>query len=272
MKKILFALDGNHFSPTAFEFIRRLNEKDPVVVTGVYIPAFVNDLVWALPSEEDAFSVPRLLEEDEEMIRGNIQGFKDACIANQIEFRVHGDVGYSILEGLEKETRFADLFVIGYEGFYKDSTGEYVQEKLRGIVETAECPVLLVPEKAAFPENVIIAYDGGASSVYAMKMFSYLFASFRDAETLIVYAELNGTDLPSEDYVKELAAPHFNNLVFSSIDLEPRRYFTTWLRERPASMLVTGAYGRSELSQLFRKSFVAGVLEDNSLPVFIAHA
>lgn len=271
MKKILFALDDNHFSQNAFEFVRQLNENEPVLVTGIYIPAFVNDLAWTTPTGDDALFVPRLLAEDETMIRGNIQDFKEACEKSHIECRVHGDVGYSIVEGVQKETRFADLFVIGFESYYKYSGEEYVHDELRQIVQTSECPVLLVPEQATFPDNVVVAYDGSASSVYAMKMFSYVLPSFTSMKTLVAHADIHATSLPDEDYVKELAARHFEDLTFSVLEFEPRKYFITWLEDRPNTMLVTGSYGRSELSQLFRKSFIAELLKNHHIPVFITH-
>ena len=38
MKKILIAFDGTHFSDGAFEFARRVNELQPILLTGVFLP------------------------------------------------------------------------------------------------------------------------------------------------------------------------------------------------------------------------------------------
>ena len=38
MKKILLAFDGSNFSEGAFEFVRRLNDIQPLLVTGVFVP------------------------------------------------------------------------------------------------------------------------------------------------------------------------------------------------------------------------------------------
>ena len=37
MKKVVIAFDGNHFSEGAFEFVRRLNELQPILLTGVFL-------------------------------------------------------------------------------------------------------------------------------------------------------------------------------------------------------------------------------------------
>ena len=39
MKKVLFVLDGNHFSEGAFKMVNYLNEFESVLVTGVFLQA-----------------------------------------------------------------------------------------------------------------------------------------------------------------------------------------------------------------------------------------
>jgi hypothetical protein len=36
-------------------------------------------------------------------------------------------------------------------------------------------------------------------------------------------------------------------------------------------MLIAGGFGRSELSNVFSKSFVADIIKDHSIVVFVAH-
>jgi hypothetical protein len=43
------------------------------------------------------------------------------------------------------------------------------------------------------------------------------------------------------------------------------------LAEQNNILLVAGAYGRSELSNLFKKSFLAEVIEQKKTSIFIAH-
>ena len=37
------------------------------------------------------------------------------------------------------------------------------------------------------------------------------------------------------------------------------------------AMLISGSFGRSAISQLLRRSFAEGVIEQRNMPVFIAH-
>lgn len=270
MKKVLFALNNRGYSKTAFDFIKRMNEQEPVLVTAIYIPAFIDYLSWISPGGEVLY-VPRILQEDELLLRSQMEAFKQACEHHNIELRVHDMIQYSADNDIARETRFADLLVIGFEGYYPASGMEYVHEELKYLIRKAECAVMLVPEKAVFPDNIIIAYDGSPSSVFAMKMYSYLFPSLKQMPTQVAFAGLNKEKLPDEEYVTELAARHYTNLSFTILDFEARKYFITWLEERPGALLVTGAYNRSDISQLFRKSFIDVALKDHNIPIFLAH-
>jgi hypothetical protein len=71
--------------------------------------------------------------------------------------------------------------------------------------------------------------------------------------------------------MEELVARHFSNLTLFRLDINPKKYFGTWMQEKKSAMLVCGSYGRSGLSQMFKRSFVTDVIADHRLPVFIAH-
>jgi nucleotide-binding universal stress UspA family protein len=135
-----------------------------------------------------------------------------------------------------------------------------------------ECAVLIVPERFDFPSRNVLAYDGSKESVYAIKQFAYLFPELTDAETLLVYANDDAEkDFPDKAQIEELAARHFPKLSMFKLDINPKRFFTLWASEEKSAMLVSGSYGHSGLSQLFKQSFVKDVITDHKVPVFIAH-
>ena len=120
--------------------------------------------------------------------------------------------------------------------------------------------------------NNILAYDGSASSVYAIKQFSTLFPAWRGNKTHIVYASVKGKEIPDRIYIEELAVRHFPNLIIDALQMDARKYFNTWLTDQPRSILVTGAYGRSSLSESLKNSFVAEIVMEHKIPVFVAHS
>ena len=159
----------------------------------------------------------------------------------------------------------AELF---YKGVVETSQFDY----LRDALHAAECPVLIVPEDYDFPDNNILAYDGSEDSVFAIKQFAYVFPELAKNKTLLVYTqEDEEKDFPSKGNIVELATQHYPDLTLYKMELDPKKYFDAWIRERKAALLVSGSFSRPAVSQLFKKSFVAKIIKEHKVPVFIAH-
>lgn len=275
MKKVLLAFDGSNFSDGAFEFVRRLNLVQPVLVAGVFLPQVDFANLWSYASAvgaEGAVFVPLVEEEDAQAITKNISHFESLCQANQIAYRVHKDFYDLALPELKKESRFADLVILSAETFYKRFLQSDQYDYLKDATHAAECPVLIVPENYEFPDNNILAYDGSAESVFAIRQFAYIFPELAANKTLLVYAEEDKDhDFPSKDYMIEYATQHFKDLTFYKLEVNPKKYFNAWIAEKKSSILVSGSFGRSTFSEIFKKSFVADIIREHKLPVFIAH-
>ena len=273
MKKILFAVDGTNFSEGTFEFIRRLNEQTPVMVTGIFVPQLDYSNLWsyATAAGNGAVFVPLLEEEENEEVLRNIQKFEGMCQANGIAYRVHKDFFNFALPVLKEESRFADVMLLSGELFYKQFLKSNQTEYLRTVVHEAECPVLIVPEDSRLPTSNILAYDGSDDAVFAIKQFAYIFPEFASLPTMLVYANAGEKDIPEKDEIIELTTQHYKDLTLYHLQAEPKKFFATWVESRPGSILVSGSFSRSTISQAFKKSFVGNVIEDHQLPVFIAH-
>ena len=130
----------------------------------------------------------------------------------------------------------------------------------------------LVPERFRAPESLVMTYDGKASSVYAIRQFAYLFPELSELECLLVGAdEEPDASLPQAQLIEELVSRHYPHLTIRHFAGEDREGFRQWLGARQDCLLVTGAYGRGEVSSLFRKSFVADLIREHRMPIFIAH-
>jgi Cft2 family RNA processing exonuclease len=80
-----------------------------------------------------------------------------------------------------------------------------------------------------------------------------------------------GTELPEKERIHELAARHYDPLSIEQLNHEDARELKNWLTQNHHSILVTGAFGRSEVSALFRKSYVTDIIRAHKVPVFVAH-
>ena len=273
MKKILLAFDGVQFSSGAFEFARQLNALHPVYLTGVFIPQLSYANLWHYTNGMAGPTyIPMLNKEEPADLEKNIKRFESLCQDNSIQYKVHKDYFDFALPELRKETRFADLLIISSETFYnnagKGSPNDYMKEALHH----SECPVIIVPENFQFPQVNILAYDGSESSVYAIKQFLYLFPELCKHETLLVYSsEKDNDSLPEKEQIEELTKQHFSDVSILKLEFDPKKHFGKWINENSNAILVSGSFGRSMFSEMFRKSFVSDVIAEHRLPVFIAH-
>jgi nucleotide-binding universal stress UspA family protein len=272
MKKIILAFEGTHFSEGAFEFARKLNELRPILLTGIFLPQTELANLWSYADAISPNFIPTLEGDEAELVQQNIGRFEELCQKNEIDYRIHKDYYDLALPELKKESRYADLLILGSEIFYENKGIQSSYDYLADILHDAACPVLLIPEKFDFPGSIILAYDGSDESVYAIKQFAYLFPELATNPTLLVYANEDADeDFPDKMQIKEFAARHYTDLTLFKLDINPEKYFNAWITDRASTLLITGSYGRSGLSQLFKRSFVKDIIEDHKVPVFIAH-
>jgi len=269
MNKILLAFDGINVSKGAFEFSRRLNELQPILLTGSFLPQTDFSASWSYATGEGPVQIPTVEPSVSERVAENMLQFETACKKEGIDYRIHRHFHQLAVEQLLKETRFADLMILGSEVFFGgDATF------LTDVLHDTECPVIIVPEAFSFPEQLILAYDGSKSSVFAIRQFTCLFPHLCELPATLVYASSmrdKEAALPEEDYIEELVARHFSQLEIRRLQLHSRNEFAGWLSGLSAPMLISGSFGRSLFSQEFKESFAEKVINYRLIPVFIAH-
>jgi len=271
MKKVLLALDADHFSKGALEFASRLNEIQPLLLVGTFLPKMDFSPSWNSALLTGSVFEPTLESYSDELVDENIAAFEKECVRMHIEYRVHKAAYDSLLEDLKRETRFADLLILGSEKFYENLGTETPNEYLKIALHSAECPVLLVPEHAYLPESIVLAYDGSAQAAYAIKSFCHLMPELSSKAILVYATAKENKEIPDMQLVEELVARHFTDLTIHKLEGNPKKYFDTWMADIEKPLLVCGSFARSPLSELFRKSFAAELIDEHNLPVFVAH-
>jgi nucleotide-binding universal stress UspA family protein len=267
MKKVLLAFDGTRFSMGAFEFARHLNDLEPILLTGVFLPQVDFSASWSYARGEGATFIPTVEPLVSEKIMENISAFESLCAQHGIDFTTHRHPYSLAIPELKKETRFADLMILGGAKFIESGDLSYLTE----ILHDAECPVLVVPERYSFPGQIILAYDGSASAAFSIKRFACLFPELCGLSTTLVYASNAARPIPDLDYIEELAARHFRNLDILKLRVDAQMEFNDWLKQRPDALLVSGSFARSAFSQIVKEGFSEDTINDHITPVFIAH-
>jgi hypothetical protein len=274
MKKIITVFDGTHYSGGAMNFILDLNHLSPVSVTGIFLNAVDSSALWANPMIPGAainyMTLPSDTARTRQLQEQHMIKFEQECMRNDIPFRIHDDTDGNLFEELKKESKFADLMVISSELFYKQFGGQ-PNDYLKEVLHNSECPIMLVPENYVFPACNILTYDGTDSSVHAIKQFAYVLPELCKNRTILVSENGHTGLLPDQIYIEELTLRHFQDLSIHIIEKNEQIDFSKWVGKQPVSIIVAGAYGRSEFSNLFKKSFVYELIKEHRSPIFVAH-
>jgi len=273
MKKILLPWDADNFPAGAFQFIKLLRTHEPISVKGIFFRS----------AERELLAAGILVPPKESFVKtGDVE--KRAAEQSKSKFIQHCDmnrISYSIYETREKwdkdlfikESRFADLIVVGQEFFDSNAFDEREPSLLmQEALHTSECPVVVVPESFRSVDRIAIAYDGKKTSMFALKQFSYLFPQFTDLPAEFIYIKNEDSDtIPDHDLLQEYANWHFDSLTAFKLHFDLKKYFAAWLEHKKNVIWVTGSYARSAASNLKNSSFADQIIRDHSNVLFIAH-
>jgi len=205
------------------------------------------------------------------LIEKNIRWFNEKCIGEETKHDLHTDPGIPIKE-LIIESRYADLVIVDSETSfnrpYQGSPTGFVKDFLNH----AECPVVVAPESFEGIDEIVLAYNGSSSSVFAIKLFTYLFPQLSDKKVSIIQVSDNGKwNEKEKDKLAEWVKDHYDRFDFISLKGEADTALFDYLWKRKNVFLVMGAFGRSSISQFFKKSSAELIIKTLTQPVFIAH-
>lgn len=277
MKKIIAAFDGLKFSESARDYAISLAKLTNAHLVGVFMEdsTYTSYKVYDLVVEEGNTErkMKKFDEDDKNKRHEAIENFEKACHQPGLEYSIHRDKMIAIRE-LKHESIYADLVVIDANETLTHYTEKIPTRFIRDLLSDAHCPVLIVPETYKPIEKIVLLYDGEPSSVYAIKMFSYLLPQLKKLETeVIAINPPNSTlHLPDNKLMKELMKRHFPGVKYTVIEGWPEHDIIRRVRELQAnSLVVLGAYKRSTVSRWFSESMADILMKEVKLPLFIAH-
>jgi nucleotide-binding universal stress UspA family protein len=277
MEKMIVAIDGFKYSDSAVQYAVQFAQKANAHLVGVllddltYSSYKVYDLLVKQKISEEKIKV--FEEKDAETRRLSAQKFSETCRKQGFTFSVHHDRGIAIHDLLH-ESVYADLLVIDSK-----ETLTHYQEKpptrfIRELLTDVQCPVLLVPSRYRPVEKVFLLFDGEPSSMYAIKMFNYLFGFLKETEMEVLSVKDPGQTLhlPDRKLMKEYMKRYFPHATYRIMKGLPELEITEYLKQQPKnSMLVLGAYRRGRVSRWFRQSMADYLMRELNVPLFIAH-
>ncbi len=278
MKKFLTVLDGYNLSKSTIDYAIQVSKLVNAHLIGLFLDEFVYHTYSVYEVLENSANpdkeLKKLNAKDKKKRDDAVQKFQQRCEEATIRFSIHRDKNIALQE-LKHESMFADLIILNeYETFTRFEEvppTRFMKELLADV----QCPVLVVPENFKPIDKIVLLYDGGPSSLYAIKMFSYLFENIQNLPVEVFTVKdkkRSGFQVPDEKLMKEFIRQHFPKASFLVKKGNPEEQILVHLKtHKENELVVLGAYRRSEMSRWFKTSMADTLMKELNMPLFIAH-
>lgn len=278
MIRISAILDGLKYSENVQQYALMIAQQQRAHVTGVLPEDFTYNsfsTYQVLKSGADPATIRRLEVADEGSRKTAAATFEGACQKAGVAYSIHRHRNISLLEALETSI-YADLLVVDRKETFAYEPAKVPSRFIRDLLTDIQCPVLLTPsgKSPLMPEwsNVVLLYDGEPSSVYAIKMFSYLLTSQSPVTVTVLSVNAEGNHLKNKQLSRDFIHGHFPDAAYHVVEGDPETEIIRHLKKQPKDTLVVlGAYRRGAVSRWFRESMADTLMSAVDLPLFIAH-
>ena len=265
MKRILFITNGETPNIKCLDFACFLAEMNSASLTGVLVDNSELEVVPSGNGNGKHAPAERMSMSETARI------FKEHCIQKNIPFNIFKVNGDPLLQ-IINESRYSDILVLD------PAVSAYAGEEapsalLKEIMADIECPVIVSPDNFEKIDEIIFCFDGSDSSIFAMKQFTYLIPQLRDERVSLVEVNHSSKEGFSEGHkiMTEWLVAHYDTILNVELKGDVRKELLTYLSSQKNKLVVMGAYGRSQLSQFFRRSTADVLIRDVDLPFFITH-
>jgi nucleotide-binding universal stress UspA family protein len=244
---------------------------------GVFLDDFTRHSykIYDLITKEENYETrQRQLEKIDTQTRNlAVASFETACQKAGLEYSVHHDRSIAIQE-LMHESIYADLLLVDTRETLTSYTEKVPSEFIRDLLTQTHCPVLIVPHHYKPIGKLVLLYDGEASSVHAIKMFSYILPSLKrePTEVVTVRDEDDSLHVPDNKLIKEFLKRHFPKATYTVLKGKAESTTIDFLRTQTGNpLIVLGAYGRGTVSRWLNPSMADALMKNLKFPLFIAH-
>jgi nucleotide-binding universal stress UspA family protein len=278
MKKVIAAFDGLKFSDSTKEYAVHLAQNNNMHLVGI----FLNDTTYhsykfsEVLDEHGAIAEKQknIFDQKDKDTRKDAEiSFEEYCQQAGLTYSIHHNRLIAIQE-LLRESIYSDMLIVDanetFNRYEKEPPTHFIQDLLSDV----HCPVLLVPKKYKPIEKIILLYDGEPSSVYAIKMFSYVLDSLKNLpiEVLSVKSRNQSSHVPDNTLMKEFMKRHFPNAEYTVLKGEAESEIISYFKAQHENVLaVLGAYNRGMISQWIRESMADVLMKQFKIPLFVAH-
>ncbi len=277
MKKIIAAFDGLKYSESTRDYAIYMAKQTNTHLVGVFMDDRIYNSykVYELMVKDDKSGgkMKKLEARDKATRDAAAKDFEKACQKEGLEYTIHHDHNIAINE-LKHESIYADLLIIDSKETLTHYTEKQPTRFIRDLLNDAQCPVLLVPQKKSPIQKVVLLYDGEPASVHAIKMYSYLLPELNDIETEVISVNPANTTLhmPDNKLMKEFMKRHHPKAKYTVLKgLAEDEIIKHLKRSQDNSLVVLGVLRRGTVSRWFRENMADILMRELKLPLFVVH-
>jgi nucleotide-binding universal stress UspA family protein len=272
IKRILVALSGTPYTPSAIRHALELAQAHDAEVTGVTI-VDMKALADTGPVPLGGASAAHQLSEHRmeitrERIEEVIEQFKAACHDAGMVHSVVQESG-DPLEELTSLWRYHDLTVIGLRGLFEYGVVHNPDDKIVRLIARGIRPILAVAEEPHQIRRVLIAYNGSIESAKAMKRFVQS-RLWPDVELKI--ASFGFDDEEAEPMLTAAASycrKHGYEPQIENVPAYPQEGLLKHSHNWGADLVVMGATSRSKLARLILGETALEAMQHSDVPLYL---
>lgn len=278
MKKILLAIDADHMDTEVIHFACNIATQTHSSLTGFFLTNYrveeqVINMAFGMPYVETlaAKEIPGNAA-IKEKLEENIAWFEKTCAVKGIRCQVDCNGSQFATGSILEESRFADLLIMQATMSFEKKLEEAPTGFVKEVLASAECPVLVAPPSLAGIDEIIFAYDGSRSAVFAIKQFTYLFPELADKKAIVLQVNKDeAMPVTEKEKLGKWLRMHYSSIGFQVLQGKPADELFGYLLGRQRAIVVMGAFGRGWLSGLFKPTTAGLLLKAINLPFFITH-
>lgn len=277
MKKILLAIDAEHMDTEVIHFACNIARLTHSTLTGIFLSNYKEEvqminMVIGMPYVENVVigNIPDTILQQKQA--AHIQQFEKTCDVKGVRCQVYCNNSSNPARSIIDESRFADLVILQATMSIEKKLEEVPTGFVKEVLAEAECPVLVAPLSLADIEEVVFAYDGSPSAVFAIKQFTYLFPELTDKRAIVLQVNKDETlPVTEKEKLGKLLRMHYSGIGFHVLQGKPSDELFGYLLGKQNTIVVMGAFGRGWLSGLFKPATADLLLKTLNLPFFITH-
>ena len=275
MEKILVILNANKPDTQLIDFGIKIASVSKSKLTGLFIENLYFEYIPANDIEPVSFFEtmpekikPAVATDTDQAIRI----FKEECLSKTVGSEIYVIKGEPIQEVIY-ESRFADLLIMDADMSFYETEDQMPSHFVKEVLANAECPVVIAPGKITEFDEIVFCYDGSASSVFAIKQFTYLFPELKKKNVILLEVNRNEFQLKDETHLRMMAwiRAHYPSAYYKTLKGDVKEVLADYLTNKKNSIAVMGAYGRSMFSNFIKKSNADVLMNKIDLPIFICH-